>query len=140
MFYNAALTHKIYGKTKPFDKISIFDLYNILCDCWNIDTCAPRLRDKYSKDNLTLGQCSITSFIVQDFYGGEVFGIPLKEGGYHCFNVVNNIVFDLTSEQFNDEKITYSLNFPQNREDHFKKKEKLDRYHLLSARLVSHIR
>ena len=76
------------------------DLYDALSKIWSIETCAPRLREGWSKKNKTLGQCSITSMLVQDIFGGEVYGVPLPEGGYHCFNVVDGKMFDLTSEQF----------------------------------------
>ena len=60
------------------------DLYDILDDIWCADTCAPRMRDEWSEDNKTLGQCSITAFLVQDIYGGEVYGILRPGGNYHC--------------------------------------------------------
>ena len=56
------------------------DLYDRLLSCWCPDTCAPRLRSQWSKDNPTWGQCSVTSFLVQDIFGGKVYGVPLPEG------------------------------------------------------------
>lgn len=82
-------------------------LYDILCGIWCADTCAPRLRDKWSEDNKTLGQCSITAFLAQDIFGGKVYGILRSGGNYHCYNVIGDCVFDLTSEQFGDEKLCY---------------------------------
>ncbi len=55
-------------------------LYDILSKIWCADTCAPRMREKWSRENQTLGQCSITAFLVQDIFGGKVYGIP-REGG-----------------------------------------------------------
>ena len=80
-------------------------LYKALSHIWSIETCAPRLRKDWSKENMTLGQCSITSFLVQDIFGGEVYGVKLPDGGVHCFNVVDGKKFDLTSEQFGEEKL-----------------------------------
>ena len=49
------------------------------------------------------------------------------------------MVFDLTSEQFGDEELSYSENDPvQLREVHFKKDEKRQRYELLKKRLFAH--
>ncbi len=110
------------------------DLYDILCHVWCAQTCAPRMRNEWSQENMTLGQCSITSFLVQDIFGGDVYGIPLEEGGFHCFNVVDGHVFDLTSEQFK-EKLDYSNCILQSREDHFLKEEKYQRYLLLKERM-----
>ena len=104
------------------------DLYDKMSEIWCEYSCAPRMRKDWSKDNKTLGQCSITSFLIQDIFGGEVFGVPLKEGGYHCFNVVNGVMFDLTSEQFGDEKLEYTLKYPQSRQEHFSSEEKYQRY------------
>ena len=74
------------------------DLYNRLWDLWCADTCAPRMRGDWSEDNRTLGQCSVTAFLAQDIFGGKVYGIPLPDGGFHCYNVIGDCVFDLTSE------------------------------------------
>ena len=107
------------------------DLYRKLSKVWCKETCAPRMRDKWTLDNKTMGQCSITAFLVQDIFGGKVYGILREGGNYHCYNVINNCTFDLTSEQFGDEKLDYSDNPEQFREVHFKKEEKRLRYELL---------
>ena len=111
-------------------------LYDVLAGgIWQADTCAPRLRDGWSEDNRTLGQCSITAFLVQDIFGGRVYGILRPGGNYHCYNVVDGRVFDLTSEQFGGEVLSYQDNPEQFREVHFAKEEKRLRYELLKARL-----
>ena len=108
------------------------DLYDALSSgVWRAETCAPRLRDGWTPENKTLGQCSITAFLVQDIFGGEVYGIRRPDGNYHCYNVVNGRTFDLTSEQFGDEKLCYEGNPEQLRETHFAKEEKRLRYELL---------
>lgn len=111
------------------------DLYDALSHIWCEYSCAPRMRKDWSKENMTLGQCSITSFLVQDIFGGEVYGVPLKDGGYHCYNVVNGVKFDLTSEQFGDEKLIYDDKYPQSREEHFASEEKYLRYKYLCDEL-----
>ena len=63
------------------------DYYDILSDIWCADTAAPRLRDKWCRENRTLGQCSITAFLMQDRFGGKVYGILRPDGNYHCFNL-----------------------------------------------------
>lgn len=109
-------------------------LYEVFSKVWCRQTCAPRMADDWNEDNRTLGQCSITSFLVQDLIGGEVYGIKLKDGNYHCFNVIGQKVFDLTSEQFK-EKLDYSSAVPQERKTHFAKEEKHQRYLLLKEKL-----
>ena len=109
-------------------------LYDALSHIWCRYTCAPRLRESWSEENITLGQCSITAFLVQDIFGGKVYGILRPQGNYHCYNVIGNRVFDLTSEQFKA-RLPYDLSHEQFREDHFNKKEKYERYLLLKNRL-----
>ena len=135
--------YKFYGwenaNVKPVDakyiKISNpREMYDLLSRCWGADTCAPRMRGDWSLGNITLGQCSITSFLVQDIFGGRVYGIPLPEGGYHCYNVVGDCVFDLTSEQFGDAKLVYDIDNEQFRDVHFADADKKARYELLKKK------
>ena len=136
-------------------------LYDLLSDIWCADTCAPRMREGWSKENKTLGQCSITAFLAQDIFGGEVYGILRSGGNYHCYNVIGDCVFDLTSEQFSrsnepkselarefgdcrdeeqnapngDEILSYEDNPVQSREVHFAQEEKRLRYEYLKKEL-----
>lgn len=125
-----ALTDTYKGISTPRD------LYDALSDVWCEYTCAPRLRKEWSSDNKTLGQCSITAFLVQDIFGGEVYGILRPGGNYHCYNVVGDKKFDLTSEQFGDEVLNYEDNPIQTREVHFAKEEKRLRYEFLKKELL----
>ena len=112
------------------------DLYDALSNIWCEYTCAPRLRSDWSEDNKTLGQCSITAFLAQDIFGGKVYGILRPGGNYHCYNVIGDVVFDLTSEQFGDEKLCYENNPEQSRDVHFSKAEKRERYEYLKSQLL----
>ena len=112
-------------------------LYEDLFAIWSRETCAPRLRPDWSPENRTLGQCSITAFLVQDLLGGEVRGVPLPDGSVHCFNVVDGYLFDLTSEQFGDAVLDYEDRPLQSREMHFANADKRQRYELLKALLLA---
>ncbi len=116
------------------------DLYEALLKVWCPETCAPRMRDRWSDENPTLGQCSITAFLVQDLFGGRVFGVPLEDGNYHCFNEADGKVFDLTSEQFGDRKLDYTLRHEQFRHDHFMKPGKRERYEALKESLKQELK
>ncbi len=111
------------------------DLYDALRHVWCAETCAPRMRDHWSVQNRTLGQCSITAFLVQDIFGGEVRGVLRPAGNYHCFNVIGERAFDLTSEQFGDEVLNYENCPLQSRAEHFAKEEKRLRYEKLKREL-----
>lgn len=111
------------------------DLYDALKKLWSRETCAPRMRALWSPENPTCGQCSITAFLAQDIFGGEVRGVPLPDGNVHCYNVVGIHVFDLTCEQFGDRVLNYKDNPVQIREKHFQKEEKRLRYEALKRAL-----
>lgn len=110
-------------------------LYDLLSTIWCAETCAPRMRDKWCDHHMTFGQCSITAFLAQDIFGGKVYGILRPGGNYHCYNVIGDCVFDLTSEQFGDEVLCYDDNPEQSRDVHFAKEEKRLRYEFLKAAL-----
>ena len=122
------------------------DLYEALSHIWCADTCAPRMRDEWTKENMTLGQCSITAFLAQDIFGGKVYGVLRPGGNYHCYNVVGNTQFDLTSEQFTygtdikdaGQILDYTDNPEQFREIHFAKEEKRQRYEYLKNALLNY--
>ena len=111
-------------------------LYEALRHVWCAETCAPRMRPHSTPQNMTLGQCSVTAFLAQDIFGGKVFGILMPEGNYHCYNVVDDIVFDLTSEQFNGEELNYANNPEQSREIHFSRPDKYERYEYIKKELM----
>ena len=116
------------------------DLYDALSAIWCADTCAPRMRSEWTEDNKTLGQCSITAFLAQDIFGGEVYAMPTDNGGVHCYNVIDGCTFDLTSEQFGDEVLNYENNPEQFREVHFAKEEKRQRYEYLKKELEKQLK
>lgn len=132
--------YRFYGwetaDIKDADGLTPKDYYDLLSKIWCADTCAPRMRDEWSPQNPTLGQCSITAFLMQDIFGGKVYGILRPGGNYHCFNDVGGCVFDLTSEQFGDEILNYDNCPEQFREVHFAKVEKRQRYEYLRERLL----
>ena len=115
------------------------DYYDLLSEIWCAQTCAPRMRQDWTPENKTLGQCSVTAFLLQDLYGGKVYGIPRPDGSFHCFNDVCGCVFDLTSEQFGDTVLDYTGCPEQDRSVHFAKEEKRQRYEYLRRMLLSGI-
>lgn len=111
------------------------DLYDALSGIWCAGTCAPRMRQNWTPENKTLGQCSVTAFLAQDIFGGKVYGVPRLGGTYHCYNAVGEGWFDLTSAQFGEEVLIYEGNPEQFREVHFAREEKRLRYEYLRDRL-----
>lgn len=117
---------------------SPINLYETLSEIWCAETCAPRLRGEWTKENMTKGQCSVTAFLAQDIFGGKVCGIPMEGGNFHCYNVIDGCRFDLTSEQFGEKakSLVYNEEYEQLREVHFAKEEKRLRYEMLRERLT----
>jgi hypothetical protein len=135
-FYGWENADKVSPQTPGYENIKdLLYMYDIMTEVWCRETCAPRMRDDWSIQNMTLGQCSITSFLIQDIFGGEVYGTELEDGNFHCYNVIDGMTFDLTSEQFGDEVLSYENNPIQLREVHFGKEEKHKRYLYLKAEL-----
>lgn len=135
-FYGWEETSEVLLLTNDLRDIqTVRDLYDALSTIWCADTCAPRMREQWSESNPTLGQCSITAFLVQDLCGGRVYGVLRPGGNYHCYNEVNGHIFDLTSEQFGEEVLSYENNPEQFREEHFAKEEKRLRYEYLKSEL-----
>lgn len=132
--------YKFYGwetaNIKDTHGLTLRDYYDLLVDIWCKETCAPRLREEWTCKNPTLGQCSVTAFLIQDMFGGDVYGIPMEGGNYHCFNVVGNCVFDLTSEQFGNTLLNYNNSKQQFRDTHFSKEEKKKRYLFLRSKIL----
>ena len=133
--------YKFYGwqtaNVKDSRGLTPCDYYDILSGIWCAETCAPRMRADWTPENRTLGQCSITAFLIQDLFGGKVYGVPTTEGSFHCFNDVDGCVFDLTSEQFGDRVLDYSNCPEQDRSVHFAKEEKRQRYEYLRKKLFA---
>lgn len=139
-FYGAQTAGNVKVKNPIYKDIQTpLDLYDALLSIWCADTCAPRMRSEWSEENRTLGQCSITAFLAQDIFGGEVYAMPTDNGGVHCYNVIDGYTFDLTSEQFGERARTlnYEGNELQERESamHFGKEEKRQRYEYLKEQL-----
>ena len=142
-FYGYEKVSAIKAANKNYPGIETpLDLYDALSDIWCADTCAPRMRAEWTPENKTLGQCSITAFLAQDIFGGEVRGMTTESGGIHCYNVVGNVIFDLTCEQFGEKAkdLVYGADPVQERESvyHFGKEEKRQRYEYLKKKLAEY--
>ena len=116
--------------------MKVFEVYSALFGSWCRQTCAPRMQDGWTAVNRTLGQCSVTSFLVQDILGGRVLGTAFPDGNTHCFNEIDGKIYDLTNMQIENsgQKCNYEAGTVQDREKHFAKAEKLQRYLLLKER------
>jgi hypothetical protein len=53
----------------------------------------------WSAENPVKGQCSVTSLVVQDIFGGDILKTKTR-GGTHFYNSIDGVRWDLTISQF----------------------------------------
>lgn len=113
------------------------ELQMILKLSWDYDTCSPSFKSQYDGSNPSLGQCAVTSLIVNDYLNGKIMRIMTSTGS-HYYNVINGAVLDLTKDQFGDEVINYEDGEERTREYILSNEDTRNRYQLLSGRVIDH--
>ncbi|MBB5442806.1 MULTISPECIES: hypothetical protein [unclassified Paraburkholderia] len=73
------------------------DLYRVLARVWAGDTSSPT--HVWSSTNPAQNHCSVTSLIMQDYFGGEIL-TTRTSGGTHFYNLIDGSRWDLTVSQF----------------------------------------
>lgn len=73
------------------------DLYRSISRVWSGDTSSPT--DVWSQSNPAQNHCSVTSLVVQDYFGGEILTTKTS-GGTHFYNLIDGKKWDLTARQF----------------------------------------
>jgi hypothetical protein len=73
------------------------DLYRAISRVWSGDTSSPI--NAWSPSNPAQNHCSITSLIVNDYFGGEILSTHTP-GGTHFYNLIDGKRWDLTVSQF----------------------------------------
>ena len=86
-------------------------LLETLGSAWSLNS-----SPSWSPENPAKGQCSVTSLVVQDLFGGDIVTTQTK-GGTHFYNLIDGKRYDLTKSQFD-----YDISFddmPSDREEAF---------------------
>lgn len=96
------------------------------------ETCYPGVKEEWCESNKSLGQCAITSLIVNDYMGGDIYKCEVN-GISHYFNKINNQIIDLTKEQFKE--INYQNIKQKTREQILENIDTKNRYQILKSRL-----
>lgn len=112
---------------------SINDLKEILLKCYSKDTCFPAVQDFWTSKRPTIGQCSVTSLIVRDYFGGDIYK-TVRES--HYYNVIDGKVVDLTASQF-DYKVDYLTGIKKDPD--LNKAQTYERYNVLKERVKKYI-
>jgi len=119
--------------------MSIEELKELLTLSWSYETCSPGLKKEWNKDNPSLGQCAITSLIVNDFFGGKIMRC-MTTSGSHYYNLIDNKIVDLTVEQFLGEIPQYECSEERTREYLLSNEDTKNRYEKLLYNLKQSIR
>ncbi|MDD2377222.1 MAG: Ada metal-binding domain-containing protein [Bacilli bacterium] len=106
------------------------ELEKIICMSWSKETCYPPLQEEWSRENPSLGQCAITSLVVNDFFGGKIMRC-LCNNISHYYNLVNNEIIDMTVDQFNGSIPNYENSTERTREYLLLNEDTKNRYKLL---------
>lgn len=119
--------------------MKIEDLKKLLADSWNNETCSPGLKEQWSSNNPSLGQCAITALIVNDFFCGKIMRC-MASSGSHYYNLIGGEIVDLTVEQFLGEIPEYELGQERTRDYLLGNKDTKKRYEKLIYNLKQTIR
>lgn len=110
--------------------MEINDIRKLFFYAWSKETCFPLQREKWSKDNPSLGQCAITALIINDFYGGKIMWC-MASSVSHYYNIIDNEIVDLTVGQFLGEIPQYEEGKERTREYLLSNKDTKNRYEIL---------
>ena len=114
--------------------MEIEDLKQLLYCSWGKQTCSPSFRREWNEDNPSLGQCAITSLIVNDYFGGKIMRCMASTGS-HYYNLIDDKIVDLTVEQFLGEIPDYEHGEERAREYLLDNDDTKNRYLLLCSNL-----
>lgn len=114
--------------------MNIENLKEILLECYSKDLCYPKFQNEWNKNNKCFGMCAITSLIVNDYFKGNICKINVN-GISHYFNLIENKIIDLTSDQF-DCDVNYD-NYEIVDREKILIDNTLNRYKILKGRLIN---
>ena len=76
--------------------MTIEKLKEILQACWSKETCYPKQKENWNKNNPSLGQCAVTSLIVNDYFGVKIGKCSVGDISDEEF--VTNVINDINKE------------------------------------------
>jgi putative hydrolase of HD superfamily len=113
--------------------MDINKLHELLKKSWCVETCSPALKECWNYSNPSLGQCAVTALVVNYYFGGKIMRC-MAESGSHYYNLIDDKVVDLTSEQF-IEKPDYENGEERKRDYLLSNNDTRERYAILQERL-----
>ncbi len=103
-----------------------YDLYEALKAAWSSESSS-----SWSIENPAKGQCSVTSLVTQDLFGGSILKTKTY-GGTHFYITIDGVKWDMTVSQF-DRPIPFE-DRPATREEAMADTSEAQ-YHALKRRL-----
>lgn len=110
------------------------NLKKLLLLCWCQETCYPDAKKIWNYDNPSLGQCAVTSLIVQKYFGGKIKKCNVDSTS-HYYNEIDGCIIDFTKEQFNVAQINYTNPKDKSISDILANEDTKNRYELLLSKL-----
>lgn len=110
--------------------MNIESIKEILLECYS------KFKIKWNDDNKYLDMCAIISLIINDYFGGNICKVNV-DGISHYFNLIEDKIIDLTSDQF-DFDIDYKNHQIVDREKILTDDTK-DRYNVLKEKLLNRL-
>lgn len=116
---------------------SLLELRHFLYSSYQRDTAYSSCADEWSYSNPTRGHCAIAAMLVSEYFGGNIQrGYNAKKGEWHYWNVIDDVVYDFTRDQYKDDSISFqdvqSVSFATL----FENRDTRRRYELLKERLI----
>lgn len=108
----------------------INEIKDIIEMSWTKETCISGLKEEWNSNNPGIGQCDITTLIINDFMGGKIMRCTAYNGS-HYYNLINGEIIDLTVEQFNGNIPDYREGEERTREYLLSNEDTKNRYLLL---------
>lgn len=103
--------------------------------CFSIETCYAGDREKWSEENPTTGHCAVSALLLQNLFGGIICKTTVNRHS-HYFNKFDDVIVDITAEQFGDIHINYDKCFICNVENMLKNKDTKSRYEKLREKFL----
>ena len=106
------------------------EVKSIIKISWTKETAFPGCQEEWSEQNPSLGQCAVTSLIVNDFFGGKIMRC-MCNGISHYYNLINGEIVDLTVDQFEGQIPNYIESEERTRDYLLSSGDTKARYYLL---------
>lgn len=105
---------------------------------WTRETAYRTDQQDWTESRKEIGQCTVTSMIVFDYFGGKIVrGYSEKYDLFHYWNEINDEKIDLTFNQFADRRndITFKRIVIKQKEELMKIRNVRHRYEILKKKL-----